>query len=129
MNMKVLVLVCITLPFLTNCERTTCERWYENTAIRCRKDNYVGDTIFIRNIANTEVAFDVLKGMSYCKKSGVVYANKTYKIAASATMELDFCEADAGICNELFVDKCKQGTNTVHCIDVLVVFPTIKNTC
>lgn len=53
------------------------------------------------------------------------YSYQEYKIAAKAQIQLEFCEALAGTCNEFFVGGCKLGGNDVKCIDVLAVYPNL----
>lgn len=119
-----LVLLIVSVFVLVEGRPTHCERWKGDSEFRCGKDNYRLDYVTVRSRGQS-VSFRIGKWNSHCGKPGLNYSDQTHTLTPNAATNIEFPEAGAGVCGELFVYQCKINGKSVNCLDAVLVTPHV----
>lgn len=114
----VIVVVCsISLP--TFATSTHCHEHKGGREWRCAKDNYKFDHITVTNRIERRINFNVGKWDSQCGKNGSSYYDDRWSLDPNESAEIDFEEANANQCREIFIYNCRED----WCTKILDVRP------
>ena len=114
----VLLMFCVFSP-PTFAVATQCQI-HKNGEWRCAKDNYRADKIKIGNRRDEKVSFKIGKWNSTCGQNGSNYSNKSYSLESGKSGSINFENAIANECKELFVYDCSPD----WCTNILTVNPS-----